>query len=310
MGYRLKRSETVPEGIHRVLCEEIESAAAGLRHPGNSETAVHEARKSIKKVRALLRLMSPKLKEPFGDANVVLREAARHLSALRDAVVLVSTLDALKERFAGDSRTKSLGRLRTSLLRRRKQAEQAHAIANATGEAAAALDKTAAGAKNWPALESGFEGIARGVEATYRQGRAALHHAQRHPDVTSLHDLRKRVKDHWYHVRLLEDVWTDAMRAREKSLKETETWLGEDHNLAVLLDVAGQSASDDLKSLIAERQKELRDSALPLAVRIYEEKPRTFVRSLRFLWDTWKNEPRKEMKSVRKSAAKASSHAA
>jgi CHAD domain-containing protein len=305
MGYRLKRSETVPEGIHRILREEIASAAAGLRKSGNTETAVHEARKSIKKTRALLRLMSPKLKGAFGESNIVLRNAGRHLTELRDAVVLVSTLDALKQRFPEDPRSKSLTPLRTALIRRRKKAEQAHAIARVTSEAAAALDQAADGAKDWPAIEAGFAGIARGLDATYREGRDALRYAQRHPTATSLHDLRKRVKDHWYHVRLLEDVWSDSMRAREKSLKETETWLGEDHNLAVLLEAAGKSPSEDLKSLIGDYQKELRASALSLAVRIYEEKPRAFLRNIRHLWDAWKNEPRKAMKAARKTPVKA-----
>ena len=305
MAYRLKRGENVAEGITRVMFEEMETAATELRHSSNQETAVHEARKSIKKLRALLRLMSPKLKEPYAEANVLLRDAGRLLSALRDAVVLVTTLEAVEHRFAGDPRAKSLGRLRAMLVRRGKKAQQGNAVAHATGLAAAAIEKTTAGAKDWPSLSPGFDAIAPGLESTYRQGRAALAEASRHPSVLSMHDLRKRVKDHWYHVRLLEDVWSDSMKAREKNLKSIETWLGDDHNLSVLLEIAGKAGGAHLESLIGEFQKELRDSALALARKVFEEKPRTFMRSMRFLWDAWQEEPKKEINNLRRRPARA-----
>ena len=43
--------------------------------------------------------------------------------------------------------------------------------------------------------------------------------------------------------------------------------------------------------LIGRYQKELRAHAVPLAERIYEEKPRDFTRRMRHLWDTWQAEP-------------------
>ena len=72
------------------------------------------------------------------------------------------------------------------------------------------------------------------MERTFRAGRAALENVRENPTADNFHDLRKRVKDHWYHIRLLEGLWTDVMQAHEKSLKDLETWLGDDHNLAVL----------------------------------------------------------------------------
>ena len=49
-----------------------------------------------------------------------------------------------------------------------------------------------------------------------------------------LHDWRKRVKDHWYHVRLLAGLWPDVMTSFEWTLKDLETKLGDHHNLEVL----------------------------------------------------------------------------
>ena len=58
--------------------------------------------------------------------------------------------------------------------------------------------------------------------------------ARKHPLPENYHEWRKRVKDHWYHVRLLEGFGTLGCGSYEKSLKELETLLGEDHNLVVL----------------------------------------------------------------------------
>ena len=40
------------------------------------------------------------------------------------------------------------------------------------------------------------------------------------------HEWRKRAKDHWYHIRLVEDLWTEVMEGYEKSLKDLETVAG------------------------------------------------------------------------------------
>jgi len=53
----------------------------------------------------------------------------------------------------------------------------------------------------------------------------------------------RRVKDHWYHARLLENMWAQVMNGYEESLKDLETRLGDDHNLVVLYDVVGQPPS-------------------------------------------------------------------
>ncbi|MDE3194884.1 MAG: CHAD domain-containing protein, partial [Acidobacteriota bacterium] len=61
MPYRLALDESIPRGIRRIAREEIDSAIANLRikTPSKRDEAVHEARKSLKKLRSLVRLVSP-----------------------------------------------------------------------------------------------------------------------------------------------------------------------------------------------------------------------------------------------------------
>jgi len=301
MAYRLERDESVIAGVKRVVREEIESAGTQLSSDGNTnrDEAIHEARKSIKKVRALVRLVSAELGGEYPRENARLRDIARRLSEFRDAFAIIATFDDLKKKFK-DETVRKLRSVRAALVRKRNAAGREEDVGIVLDHAAAALRKAARRVKAWPLQTDGYAAIGPGLEATYRAGRAALASARKDPQPGNYHELRKRVKDHWYHVRLLESLWTDVMSAYEKSLKDLETRLGNDHNLAVLREriVAepafyGKQADIDLiLDLIDAYQKELRDGSLSLAERIYEEKPKEFTRRMHHLWDTWRHEPK------------------
>src|SRR5579863_984905 len=235
MGYSLKRAESVAGGLKRVIRGEIESAGGHLS--GNKKTdrdeAIHEARKSIKKVRALLRLVSPELGGAFARENARLRDIARRLSDFRDSFAIIETFDDLKNKYEDETRHK-LQSVRAGLAKRRNEAGREEDVAIVLNEAAAALRKAAKRAKAWPFETNGYAAVGPGLEETYRAGRKALEAVRKDPLPENYHLLRKRVKDRWYHMRLLEDLQTGEMRAGEQSLKDLETWLGNEHNLTVL----------------------------------------------------------------------------
>jgi hypothetical protein len=126
------------------------------------------------------------------------------------------------------------------------------------------------------------------------------------------HEWRKRVKDHWYHIRLVEDLWTEVMAGYEKSLKELETWLGDHHNLEVLKATLtahprqfGRSANIQLcLDLAAKYQKELLANSLSLGERVYEERAREYRTRMGHLWDSWQNQP-KSLEEIEKQQRQA-----
>ena len=60
----------------------------GVAGNPDRDTGVHEARKALKRLRALLRLARPALlQQPYRDLDRRLRDAGRRLSPLRDARV-------------------------------------------------------------------------------------------------------------------------------------------------------------------------------------------------------------------------------
>lgn len=297
MPYHLIPGEPVPAGVRRIVCEEMESAARQLSGQGDPgrDAAIHEARKSLKKIRGALRLMRPEIDPVYRLENHWFRDAGLRLSRFRDAGVMIETFDALREKYGAELGRNRLARIRHGLLARKQQAEAQGNIEAVLGRIAASLLRRKRRVGAWPLAATGFAAIAPGLEASFRRGRKALARVRQDPSAANYHEWRKRVKDHWYHVRLLEGLWDSSMHAYEKRLKDLETWLGEDHNLVVLEEQVkadpefyGSAAQIALLTkLTGKYQNELRELALTAGHHIYGCKPRQFSRRIRHLWDAW-----------------------
>ena len=109
------------------------------------------------------------------------------------------------------------------------------------------------------------------------------------PSAEAVHDWRKRVKDLWYHLRLLREIWPAALKGAADEAHRLSDLLGDHHDLSVLIDEIRAEAPDDpdlgtLAALAERRQGELLDEALPSGERLYAEKPRQFSGRLAFYW--------------------------
>ena len=298
MAYQLRLDESVPEGIRRIVREEFKAAVDQLKtkNEAKRDEAIHEARKSIKKIRGALRLVQPELGRVFRFENRCLRDVGRKLSAFRDAGSVIEIFDALKHRYRHELGSHTLSSIRRGLIVRKRQAGREVQAIKLLDEMAARLQAARKRARKWPLQTDGFPAIAQGLEKTFQRGETAFQRAKKRPRPESYHTWRKRVKEHWYHIRLLEGLWTDVMQAYEKSLKDLETWLGDAHNLVLLREriiaepdfYGKESEVDLLLSLTDKYQKELRENARSLGRRVYQESPRQFRKRMKGLWQAWR----------------------
>jgi CHAD domain-containing protein len=294
MGYRLEEREGMAGGVRRIAREELGKAIDQLegRAAGDPDEAVHDARKRLKKARSALRLV----RYDVGNAvrrreNQVMRDAARSLSGVRDAQVLLETLDAL----ATESREPSLPAdavraLRRSLEQRRERLreERAAAAPVAAAELAGVLERVT----EWPLDDEGFEAARSGLQRVQRRGRRAMAAALESGDDESWHEWRKRAKDLWYCMRILEPVAPGPVGALVEDAGELSDLLGEDHDLATLDDAVaehggeiGDPSARLLREAVARRREDLRRRALPIGMRLYGEKPGAFARRIASYWD-------------------------
>ena len=100
MALRLKPNKPEGKRAKRIIRHEIDASLQDLSRPnlGPEELneVVHDVRKRLKKVRAVLRLIREELGEKtYRRENDRVRESAQPLCDIRDAQVLIETLDKL-----------------------------------------------------------------------------------------------------------------------------------------------------------------------------------------------------------------------
>lgn len=91
MSYRFLKNEPVPLAVRRILLEELDAARVELVLAAADAEALHEVRKRIKRLRALMRLGRDGLEDVLPE-GIVLRDIGRMLAAHREADALVEIL--------------------------------------------------------------------------------------------------------------------------------------------------------------------------------------------------------------------------
>jgi CHAD domain-containing protein len=291
MAFQLKREEPVRAGLLRVTARELVKAQAELRSTGREDDAIHEVRKSLKRTRAVLRLVRDELgDEAYRRENLAFRDAARPLAEVRDATVLIETLDALV--VSAPTFTK----VREALLRNRQSVgERALADGRAVDAVAKALGVSLARLPAW-AIHEGWPALGSGLERVYRAGRRALAAASREPSVKKLHEWRKQTKYLWHALQLIEPAWSASERGLGELAHQQTVLLGEDHDLAVLRRLVraaprtygGQRVVRKLVTVIDGRRLELQDLAFTLGRQLYVDSPRVFTKRIGAYWKTWR----------------------
>lgn len=290
MSYRLGTSEPLADSVRACAREQLHGAIARLEQPGGDPVeAVHAARKHLKKARALLRLVRAQIGDDvYRRENGALRDAAARLSQTRDADVLVATVERLAGDAAGHLPETSFTALRDAL---QAEADAGRGAATAPDAAAVAQELRAAQERvaDWPLDGAGWKPVVAGISRAYARGRRERATAEAEPTVEKLHEWRKRVKDLWYHHRLLKAVWPPVLKAYGEEAHVLSELLGDDHDLAVLrerlergdgLPPEVAASIDELMALVDRRRGELQAGARRLAARLYAEKPGAFERRI------------------------------
>ncbi|HEY4778051.1 MAG TPA: CHAD domain-containing protein [Solirubrobacterales bacterium] len=295
-AYRLRTKEDAADGVRRIAVGRAEKALERLGSAGEEDLAVaiHGARKELKKLRALLRLVRDELgKKTFGAEDRRYRDAGRLLSGSRDAEVKLETLLELRRGFE-ELPPGPAGRWEGMLGSERE--EMAAAVREETGgkiaEVTATIEAGLEAIRQWPLRTDSWSLLGPGLARAYRDGRQAMKRALAEPSAENVHEWRKRAKDLWYQLRIVEEAWPELLGATVGQAHELTDLLGGHHDLAVLVeDLRSRVDLGDrgpFETAIAERQEELLDAAFGIGRRLYAEKPKAFRRRLERYWLAWR----------------------
>jgi CHAD domain-containing protein len=297
MASDLHRSEPGTQGVRRIARAHVAQALESLERKSPSDEDIHTARKELKRARATLRL----LREAIGDTayrrtNATLRDTARPLSRIRDGKVQLDTLERLVGRFASLDATEPVEDLRRILKRERTQVRRS-SLKSATrlGALRKSLRDTHERIGRWRLDSKGWSVVGAGLKSVYSKGRKAFHAAVKDRSTDKLHEWRKQVKYLWHQLQLLEPLWPGPVGELADQAHQLADYLGDDHDLSVLREKALQlrvafpnaSARAALLASIDRRSTELRDKAVVLGRRLYEERPAAFAARLGQYWRDW-----------------------
>jgi len=296
MSFELKVDEALPNSIHRIAKKEIEKVRECV--DGSSKASrdemVHEARKSLKKLRALVRLVRPGVGgKLYRRENLAFRDISRPLTEVRDAKILVEALDSTTRRNGHRPERRSFAKARGELVRHQREIRQEvlgdeeafKAVDSAMQNALARLDE-------WTNFHDGWSSVGQGVGRVYRRGRQACAAATEASTVEHLHEWRKQAKYLRYELEVLRPLRPTVLGPLANRLDRLGELLGDDHDLAMLRrEVAGdperfggQEAIDPLLSRIDQRRQRLERQAMRLGGAVFEEAPDAFIRRLHSYW--------------------------
>lgn len=292
-GYRLKPDEGEARGVRRGAAGRAASASERLRAGSGSDLAdaIHGARKDLKKLRSLIRLV----REPLGEEvyrreNDRFRDAARMLGDARDAEAKLESLAGLRKHFGNRFPSRWSRDFIASIEAERDRIAAAIAPADLE-EPARRIEIGGRAAGRWKLDGTGFGLFESGLRRSYKRGRDDLELVASDPADDAVHEWRKRVKDLWYQTRFLSRVWPTVLDAYSEEAHELSSILGDHHDLAVIRadvtereELFGGKAQEQLLQLIADRQQELVASAIPAGHRLYAEKPGRFADRISAYW--------------------------
>ncbi len=302
MAFKLKKQKGLEKQFQKISSRIIDAAVASLsqRSAATRGRAVHNARKQFKKLRALLRL----IREGLGDKTYdreddSLRKLGKPLSSVRDADVMIETLDGLLSHFKDQVGKGAFKTLRNKLvLRRRDLRKQILERQKAMSKVSASARKVQKRIEDWPSLPDRFGVFNRGIRDTYEQGWRDMREVLHGATDENLHEWRKSVKYLRHQLEILEALCPSLIGEMVEQAHLLTDALGRDHDLVVLEELTRDKLVESRKdgetelltALISQRRTELRSEALALGQRFYAETPKQFSQRLKGYWKTWLSE--------------------
>lgn len=297
MAYRIRRKDaSVTEAVRRIAGEQIGKAIETIDDAKHAE-AVHDVRKRCKKLRALVRLVRPAF-AGYARENADFRDIAGLVSTARDAKVMQDTYDLLVSHYAGRIDRRALGSIRRRFTLQRKAEAGSGVAAHGLAECRTRLLDAQARLPDWTLDQDGFDALAGGIAKTYKRARksADLAYAERSP--AAFHELRKHLKYHWHHTRLMANIWPDLLDVPGSLARDLTEMLGLHHDLSVFAQrlsqdpepYGSQASVETAMTLATHYRTKLEDKAEPMVGRLLAQTPNELVHEWRKLWSVWRGE--------------------
>jgi len=301
MSYRLENSETLSFGLKRIVLELIDNSVFNFaKGNGSFNEDVHESRKNFKKVRTVLRLIRSELgHESFQIENSFYGDSGRILSDLRDSTVLIYTFDKLLKSSELEMSNFDFSIFRDFLIEKHKNISASkHKKSQVINSLSTDLLLARSRVFDWLISGDNFKIIRKNLQKIYEQGQRFMYAVFSEAIKENVHEWRKSVKDLWYSMRILSNLWPEIMSPLVILLAKLSDTLGDTNDLFLLKEriIANQNKFKDdqhtreLINFIDRRIIDLLRDARSIGRKIYSEDSKYFVGRMQNYFEIWRSE--------------------
>lgn len=306
--FRLLPGEALGPGLKRLGISEVDAAISGF-YDGEEvfRDAVHSARKSMKRIRALLRLIRFEIGErAYRFENLWIRDTARLIAPVRDAAVMVDAITEMRGMYGPMLAEGTFEELEEKLVVRRDRSEErAMEDPGLLPVVVANLERARSRYESWPTdpearrlygsgIRDDYEAVRAGLVGTYRRGRREMVSAYQSPSPAHFHLWRKRSKYLKHQFEILTRIWPEMMIGMAITLDRVAELLGKDHDLAELLQLVSDRPDlcpDPLErslinALAQQHRSDLETASRILGRRIFVEHPAALDKRLAAYWES------------------------
>ncbi|MEL6309190.1 MAG: CHAD domain-containing protein [Chloroflexota bacterium] len=292
MAYAWVWGESVPDGIRRIIREQAEDALAQLQVTGDErDTAIHSARKAFKRIRAALRMVRKEIGDDvFSEQNALYRDIARELSPVRDAYMVIQTLDSVSNQIEDDAITKATSSLRDKLDDNYQKVRQDFWQTDTVVTVSQRLSDAMTHIDTLPIQHNGFKAFKKSIKQVYKRGQKQMIVAYTSvPQPEPFHEWRKRVKYLRYHMEILQSIHSEITPLHTK-FDELSEVLGTVNDLAVLHERLSNypatkfGAGRHLLAILDYQRGRLEKSIHDDGETLYAMSPNAFVKQINEWW--------------------------
>ncbi len=265
------------------LAKDLGRAAAG--------GSVHAARRRLKFMRSLLRLLRPAIgKAAFAKADGRLRAAAHAIAGARRAEALQEAVAKLGPH--GSPQSPALAELARLAAAAHGHEAAAEALSEAIAGALRDIEKVRGTINDWSLPKRNVARFVAGLRDAYGSARCELRAGLAASDIARLHEARKSVIHHLHHLEILEPLWPELVRAWKTELTSLREALGDLNDLRELQRLATADASGfssparlhDAQVAISARRTRLLARVKRRAGQRFAEKPGELARHIGAIW--------------------------
>lgn len=287
----------IPKEIIRISSVIIDETIFELKQKEtDNDSLVHDLRKNVKNLRALLKLLRKETgAEFFKKNNFVLRDLNSRSTAIRNYSALIILIQMISEQNEATAFLEPLNLLLLRLQSDFKEVQRVTTYDTLFKYNQTQLEKYKSELNNLEINESRFASIKAGITRVYSDGIGSFEIAIENPQEKTLHEWRKNVKDLYYCSLTLTPIWKPVLKSFTKELKVLSEILGDLHDFYELTHYI-QSLIDNpydfsnIFSLIENNQTHLMDNSFQLGKKIFAESGEQFSERIKAYYKSFKLE--------------------